>query len=284
MSLSTKAMLVSLSVSMWTARRVDEKATATVVKQHKVDRIMGQYNKALINTEADSFRAVQRIGTEAREWHYAHTLAWVHKGAQLLPAAEYLEYSNQMRVFRERFDDAVATFLTEFPALKAEAKKKLNGLFDESQYPSLRELERKYGFDYTFLPVPDAGHFVVETVAADERARIQADIGARVQDATQAALKDLWTRLHEPVANMAAALSDPERRFHDTLVENIKEIVDVAPRLNLTEDPELAEMVDEVKKSLGKYSPQRLRDDEEVRRATAKRAREIAEKMSAFVT
>lgn len=283
MSIAEKAMLTALSINLWTARRIDDKATKTVMERHKVGREMGRYNKALIRTDADVFANVQKLATEAREWHYAHTLPWVHKGAQLLPAAEYLEYAGTMRGYGVKFDAAVQEFISAYPALKAEAKKNLNGLFREDEYPSVKDLGRKYGFGFTFLPVPDADDFRVDVGKADE-ARIKAGITAQLQQATEQAMRDLWTRLHEPVRNMAAALQDPERRFHDTLVENLKEVVEVLPRLNLTGDEDLDAMVAEVKKSLTKFGPQALREDDEKRKATAKRAKEIAEKMAAFCT
>jgi hypothetical protein len=283
MSISSKAMLVSLSINLWTARRVDQKATQTVIDRHKVDRGAGRYNKCLINTEADVFRAVQQAATEAREWHYAHTLPWAHKGAQILPAAEYLEYADRMRQYREGFEEAVAKFVRDYPALKAEARRKLNGLFREDEYPSPREIERKYGFEYTFLPVPDAGNVLIDMVTKDVTAKVKADTERTVREATEQAMRDLWERLHEPVKNMAVALADPERRFHDTLVENVREVVEVLPRLNLTDDPQLAAMGEEVKKALTKHRPQTLRDDGAKRAAAARRAKELTEKMAAFM-
>jgi hypothetical protein len=282
MSISSKALLVALSINLWTARRVDQKATSTVAERHKVDRGMGRYNKCLINVEADSFKTVTRLGTEAREWHYAHTLPWAHKGSQMLPVAQYLEYADTMRAYREKFESAVEHFISEYPDLKAEAKRKLNGLFREDDYPSTRDLKRKYGFDYSFLPVPDAGHVVVDLHNAEVR-RIQADTRKLVDDAVAGAMQAAYERLYEPVQNMASALADPERRFHDTLISNVKEVVDILPKLNLTGDVRLEELCAEVRKGLTKFGPQTLRDDDEKRKATAKRAAEIAAKMAAFV-
>lgn len=282
MSISSKALLAALSIQLWTARRIDQKATSTVAERHKVDRGMGRYNKCLINVEAESFKNLHSIGTEAREWHYAHTLPWVHKGAQLLPVAQYLEYANQMRVFKERFEVAVSEFIKDYPKLKDQAKKKLNGLYNESQYPSVGDLKRRFGFDFNFLPVPDSGHVVID-LANDEVKRIKRDTERMVAEAVDGAMKAAYERLYEPVQNMAAALKDPERRFHDTLVTNVKEVVDILPKLNLTGDPELEALVAEVRKGLTKFGPQALRDDDEKRASTAKRAAEIAAKMSGFM-
>lgn len=283
MSLSSKAVLVSLNINLWTARRVDERATKTVADRHKVDKGMGRYNKCLIDVEDETFKAISQMNVEAREWHYGHTLGWVHKGVQLLPAKEYLEYANQMRIYEGQYmGELVPAFVAKFPKLMQQAEKKLNGLFNPSEYPTQRELERKYGFEFTFLPVPDTEHFLVQVSAAEEK-KMKEKLEGKLKDAQAEAMRDCFTRLYEPVSHMAAALKDPERRFHDTLVGNLKEVVDVLPRLNLTDDDKLNDLIVEVRKSLCKFSPQSLRDDEEKRAVTAKRAAELAAKMKGMV-
>jgi hypothetical protein len=60
-------------------------------------------------------------------------------------------------------------------------------------------------------------------------------------------------------------------------------LVDVLPKLNVTGDPELERLADQVRASL-LVDPQELRKSESVRTETAKAANDLAAKMAAYMT
>ena len=72
-----------------------------------------------------------------------------------------------------------------------------------------------------------------------------------------------------------------ERPFRDSIVTNLVELVDVMPRLNVTGDPELNRLADQVRSSL-LVDPAELRKSESVRTETAMKAARIAQQMSAY--
>ena len=51
-TLSTRAMLVSLSISQWSGRRLDREITDEVNQQHNAAADAGRYNKLLLPKEA----------------------------------------------------------------------------------------------------------------------------------------------------------------------------------------------------------------------------------------
>ncbi|GIW55382.1 MAG: hypothetical protein KatS3mg082_1786 [Nitrospiraceae bacterium] len=169
MTIKDKAMLVQPSISVWSARRIDKAITREVAQRHGADaRKAGRYNKCLIDPEAETFVEVRRIAQAARDFHYGHTLPWTQQGAQILPAAEYWEYSAQMKEFQDRFNQAVKVFVAEYPALKEKARKDLNGLYREEDYPSPTEVKSKFSFEVHILPIPDADDWRVALGAHEE--------------------------------------------------------------------------------------------------------------------
>jgi hypothetical protein len=235
-----------------------------------------------VDVKEEVFKRPIQIANEIRAFHYSHTLPWTQKGACLLPAAEYLNYAANVQRLAKELREAVEELADAYPRLKSKAKRDLNGLYNEGEYPSTDEVLAKYGVEVVYLPVPRAEDFRVNVIAKDA-AKIKAQITAQVEEATEQAMKELWTRLHGVASKMAEALADPKRRFHDTLVGNVKELVEVLPRLNLTEDKALAEMTDKVRKQLTKHTADTLRDNPDTREAVAKRAKELADKMASFV-
>lgn len=281
--LTKKAVLAALNMGGWAARKKDDAAADVVHQHYHASKDSGNYNKALIDLKHESWVRITKARTALREFHYANTLPWVHKGAQLLPAATYLDYNSKVRELIEEYMEAATDFIdNHYSGLKADAKKKRNGLYREEDYPSIGELNRKFYAEVNFLPVPDSGHIIVDLQNAEVK-RIKADTEVMVAQAVAAAQQELWVRLYDPVAKMAEALVDPGKRFHDTLASNVKDIVGMASSMNLAEDPRLDEMVAEVKRNLTKASADTLRTDPDKRAANAKKAAELAKKMKSLM-
>ena len=280
MKLSDKALLVQLSISQWTARKYDKKATEQVASANNAAVQSGRYNKSLLPMN-DFLANVHQKSTLIRKKYYANTLPWGIDGTQILPSANYLAFMTEFRKEKYEWQMIVNSFLSEYMRLKTHARVSLNTLYNEADYPSQDEVASKFDMDMSIMPVPD-GDFRVD-VAEEELARITADVERRVVDASQNAMKEAWTRLHDRVKHMAEKLDDPKAVFRDTLVENTREICSVLTRLNFTDDPNLEAMRQEVEQSLTKHHPDALRNDPDLRRDKAAEAKAIMAKMGAFM-
>ena len=278
--ISKKAMLARLSISIWSARKLDKTATAKVKEEYQTSSDAGRYNKALIATNA--LKKVQSAAGDARTFHYQQTLPWNDDGARILPAANFFAYSEGMRKHKAAFQAAVSEFLTEYPALVEDAKIRLNSLFVQSDYPSTENIVSKYSFETQVDPLPDANDFRVDLGDA-EVSRIKAELDARSQQAQAAAMKDVWSRLHTAVSAMAERLSTPDAIFRDSLVGNIVELVDLLPRLNIAGDTELDRLTREVYARLTAYEPETLRTDKKTRQTVANDCAEIMSKMCGYM-
>ena len=83
--------------------------------------------------------------------------------------------------------------------------------------------------------------------------------------------------------SMAAKLADKKGIFRDTLVTNIVELCQILPALNLTGDAQLEKLRQQAEQLVKGLDPQDLREVPAVRRATAKKAREIQDTMADFL-
>ena len=280
MKLSDKALLVRLGISQWTARKFDKKATEQVASANNAAVQSGRYNKSLLPMN-DFLANVHQKSTLIRKKYYANTLPWGIDGTQILPSANYLSFMTDFRKEKYEWQMVVNSFLSEYMRLKTHARVSLNTLYNEADYPSQDEVASKFNMDLQVMPVPD-GDFRVD-IAEEELTRITADVERRVIDASQNAMKEAWTRLHDRVKHMAEKLDDPKAVFRDTLVENTREICSVLTRLNFTDDPNLEAMRQEVEQSLTKHHPDALRNDPDLRRDKAAEAKAIMAKMGAFM-
>ena len=280
MRLDEKAMNVHLHISQWQARKYDRKLSQEIASQYQADSDVGRYNKVIIAREA--IKVIGRVVNEARTYHYDHTLPWLDNGARILPAKMFDEYSKRMREFHGKFDAEVGKFISNYPDLIEQARIELNGMFNGADYPLLRELEYKFKFDMYISPIPAAGDFRVD-LNQDEVEKIRKSVEDRVKRAEQIATKDLWSRLHEAIGHMADKLTKSDTVFRDSLVNNLCELVNLLPMLNINEDPELERMRREVESRLCVSEPQELRDDLNKRQAAKQAADELLNQMSGYI-
>ncbi len=285
--LSTKAMLVSLSISSWVARKFDRKVSDEVAANHNATDKAGRYNKNLLPIDAPSYKAVHQALGQAKSFHYEQTLPWTDEGCRILTAQNYFVYSDTMRKHRYAFEQAVKVFISEFPQLHDTAKTVSGSLYREEDYPKAADLPNKFGFHLKVLPLPDATDFRVSLGDDDVeeiRARIERDTHAAVVDAVH----DLYQRLHKGVCHMVERLNGKGKHgkdatFKDSLVENLQELCALIPRLNLTNDERLETIRHEIELTLSDQDPEELRKDKTKRRKVAKQAAKIEADLSAFM-
>jgi hypothetical protein len=279
MNLNDRALLVQLSISQWTARKYDKKATRQVADTFHNVVDQGRYNKALLpmNSLLDS---VHKKSTLIRTKYYENTLPWGIDGTQMLPATNYLQFMSEFRKEKGEWESLVTAFIDSYDALKYDAQRVLGQLYDAADYPSAYDVRRKFHMDMAVFPVPNTDFRVA--IGSEELSRIQQDVERRVKDAEQTALRDVWQRLFDRVQHMAEKLADPKAIFRDSMIENAKEICALLPRLNFADDPNLEAMRQQVEATLIKH-PEALRNDPDLRRDTAADAKAIMDKMSIFM-
>lgn len=282
MSLKDKAMLVGLTIKTWIARKYDQAISIEISEMHAKTNDAGRFNKHLLPGKAESYEAVLKKGREMRTFYYDNTLPWSKEGHRILPAANYQDFAEGIRKFKREFSILVDDFLREYPLLKEDARVLLNGMYRESDYPSVEEMTDKFGVEIEVMPLPDADDFRV-AIADLEIENIRTEISTRMKREFDAANHDLWMRLRVAVGNMVGRLDDPNGIFRDSLVDNLRDIVELVPKLNVTGDARLNEVAEVCANTLAVHEPQTLRDNLTVRSQVASQAKEIAQIMDAYM-
>jgi hypothetical protein len=270
-------MLSAVHISIWAAVKHDRKVSRDVANQHGAHEGAGRYNKKLLQG-AEKLDALRTLAGQIRQYFYKITLPWSDEGFRLLPAHFYFEMTSQMREFERMFSERVEEFLTVYPSYIEQVRPELNGLFREEDYPSVERLRSKFAIKLEVLPIPSGEDFRV-TLSQEEQSRVAQEIDASVRQSLQRGSEDLWKRLRQVVTHMVDRLNEPESRFHGSLVTNIFDLVELLPRLNVTEDEELNQFASEVRNRLCNFTAHDLKKNEILRVATAVDAAELLSKM-----
>jgi len=274
-NLISRAMLASLRISSWSARKYDRKVTQETNAAHGADADAGRYNKMLLPGDASSYKALTSHIAATRVLHYDQTLAWSDDGWRLLPVANYQKYTDKLRAAKHAYDSLLADFLADYPALQQAAKVKLNDMYRDEDYPA--DVAGKYGFAIEYSPVPSGGDFRVQLSQA-EIDIIATRTESRVSDAFKDAHRDAVKRLYDCVSRIHERLAQPNAIFRDSLISNATELTDVLSRLNIADDVNL-ETLRKQTASLATVQPDTLRSDAVTRIQTANAAQGILDTM-----
>jgi hypothetical protein len=279
--ITERAMLAAIHISIWTAVKHDRKVSQDVAHQHGAHVGAGRYNKQLLNG-AEKLEELRTLAGQIRQHFYRITLPWSDEGFRLLPSNFYFDLMARMREFEASFDQGVENFLAVYPQYIDQVRPELNALFREEDYPSVDKLREKFRVKLEVLPIPSGADFRVQ-MSAEEQARVSREIDANVRQSLSRGTEDLWKRLRDVVSHMVDRLNEPESRFHTSMVTNVCDLVELLPRLNVNEDPDLNQLADEVRQRLCNYSSHDLKKHDLLRVTTATDAADIVAQMDSIL-
>lgn len=292
--LSRKATLIGVDISQWSARKLDKRVTEKINREHGASEDAGRYNKLLI--EAKRLEAINSLVAQARRLHYSMTKAWCDEGLRILPNVLHEKFADEFRKLQREFDQAADDFCRDYPQFVQERKRALNGLFDAKDYPEHDTIRDKFKLGVKTFPVPDAADFRSDVLDADTIEDIKREIAETSDKVLTDAMKDSAEQITKVVGHMAEKLKaykggetskktgKKERSFFfPSLVDNVRELADLLPAFNLTNDPAFAKIADRIKRELCTEDADTLRKNDEARAVVQKSADDILKGVSALL-
>lgn len=285
--LRNSSLLYCPSLKVWEARKLDKTESAKVNKDNGAVDGAANVRKQLL-PDSKELEAIQKWRNAFRTFIYTSTLPWDDNGWRIGRVDRHMEFMAEIGDRIVEGEALVDAFVHSYELEVETAKAKLGHLFSRDDYPHAAEVRRKFQFTVDVQPIPTAADF------RDVGGVPQAEVDRLVEIATNAEkdkvaslMREAFERLYGVVAKLANTLESygnkTTRKFNDSLVDNIGEIVAVMPALNLTNDPTLAALTDEAKQ-LTMYSAFDLRQNESVRNAAITEARTLAMKFKGHVS
>ena len=292
-SIASSAMLVELSISAWTARKLDKKVSTQVDLDKNTKTRVGNYNKNLL-AGTGFLDTIQKYASSARNWHLTQTLPWSDNGLRLLPMSNFLAYKENLATLEKNYAALVDKFVVAYPNLVSAAAFQLGDLFDREEYPDVEKVARKFKFGVNYMPVPMAGDFRID-INEEAKSEIVASCEKAYADRLNNAMKDAWDRLHKVLLRMSDRLgldvvdSDvPEshgqvmkpRVFKDTMLEEATELVDLLSHFNVAKDPMMEEARMDLARAIQHHDSTDLRQNMLAREAVKAKVDAILNKFS----
>lgn len=255
----SRALLVKLTVHRWGGSKKDRKSSEELLDQKEAQHDAGRFTKSLI-PEVHRKKIIQ-AETWIRSKHYALALPWTDDGWRIITPETFQEYAKLMDEGRKMFSEAIAPLVGSWDSIIEGRKTSMGKLFDPADFPTSDELKAAYHIDVDFMPVPCAGDFRVG-LTKNEAEAIRQQVEATTDDRIKTASRELWQRLARSLEVLIARVESPEGKIHESVLSNLKNICEVAPRLNFARDPELDRVASGILSTVASYNISLLRPAE----------------------
>ena len=280
--LSSSALIVNLSLSVWTGRKLDKRVSEEVDFRAATKTRAGNYHKNLL-AGSSKLTEITKVANAIRSWLYGVTQPWGDNGDRILNMAYFLEFKDRLTDYEQQFGLSVNNFLNDYDTLVAAAAFQLGDLFNREDYPMREAIESKFGFRYSMTPLPQSGDFRVD-IGEDGLRELQSQYESVLEQRVVGAMTEAWERLHDCLTRMSERLEDSDdgkrKIFRDSLVENAIEICGLLKSFNITGDVRMDEMRKQLEDTMRGVDADALRNSDSLREQTKRKVDAILNKFN----
>lgn len=254
-----KALLATYNTSMWPISRQDKRLTkAAIASIENGSKKAGRFVKNRLDPSNPYWRAICQARDSARAIHYAYTLPW-QEGLRLVNPLALEEYNEAMDAAETTFWTAVDEFLDNAQDLKDEAAALFGDYYREADYADLDR--HAFDFGVTFQPLPHGAQFeqIADIIGGEKAQELAQAMIDKQSDQWAAATRDVWDRVYKALKHASDKLHHGER-LHDSVLENLQELTDLLPVLNITNDASLETARRELVALFGRFSATSVKD------------------------
>jgi len=240
---ATRLMTVVVHVKLWEGKRTDKTVSQEVIENKKANHRSGRFIKNLIDHDK-YIKPLEQIRTRAKALLYKYTMNWSY-GVRVVTVDAYPILRLEIDKLRVEYKKAVTHFIDkQYNIAKEEARRPieaLGDLFDEHDYPNAAELRDKFEIKFLVAPFPTEVNLdLPDSMKKD----IKDEMDRVITERTRAALAELVGRIDKALQNFGTRVqSEDARTWRDSTVTNLREILELAPMLNVTGDPKIKKAI-----------------------------------------
>jgi len=279
--LSERAMLIHISGHAWSGRKKDQKISTEVCVRANAEKDAGAWWTYLV--PESELRPINSAYGRVYRRFCDLTAPWLDGGIRILPSDLFFKFREELGKLIAEHDKAVDKFLRErWPTIIVNHNKRLGNLAHNTPLPSAADLKRKFYISQDILPIPEMSDFRVK-MGDEELADVRQEVERSMNEMMVKAIQHVWDRLANLVGKVAETMGQSDRTFRNSLISNLKEFCELIPKFNLTDDVDLEAIRNQVVSTLVSLDPEDLREIPNKRKAAAKDAKAILDKINDFL-
>ena len=242
MSIADSAVLVTLSIGTWSARKLDKHKTEEVNAQNNADSRAANLTKNLM-VGTGLVKQVVDYAAACRLENTRWTLPWANDGERCLPTKLVLPYKTEFNKRKDEFYRLRDRVVDNYYSLQQTAANYLGDFYNPDDYPDVDTVWGKYEWRQTWKPIPTSGHLYVD-LPAQELDEMRRSVDETTAAAARESARHNWQTMYKLLSAMSEKLAQAndetkKTRFHDAFVDNAVDLCRMLEHFNLTQDPEL---------------------------------------------
>jgi hypothetical protein len=286
--IQNNALLVKVTCTKWNNTVTDKRISDEVTVDKNADdgfiRVSKRLAKVAVVKELN--KLIGQVGNSIiRKW----CVPW-EDGVHLITVDNLDNFERDLRAKADKLDELKIELRREWPDIVRDDQLRLGSAFNALDYPEVEAIVGKYSINYLLRQLPSGDDIRVNL--PNERVKaIRAEVERDVNDRIEAGMKSVHERVSKVLNSFIDGLDrhgtkgDGQQRaskFSDSTVTAIEELAETLPNINLTGDPALTAVSNDLILRLRDLDPQKLRDDPTERKNAADTARDIAAKLTGF--
>jgi len=279
--LLNKALCLAVTLRQWGTRRkvdtenVDVEADKKLI--HVSKEILDSPEMKKISHHMSQVRAyLQRMALPSQV---------MRRGLYLVAAGTVEQIDEELEKARVILAQLVEELLLVYPAQKAAAKTRLNGLFNEKDYPTPEALREMFQIEdsYVSLQAPTQLAQISQVIYNRQLKKEQQELARMFEEVRQGLRSGLQDLVEHLVERLTPGPDGKPKTFKGSTVKHMQEFLQVFDAKNITDDASLKELVAKAKQVMDGVNPETLRKNEGVRQTVLQGLRDVKKQVSDLV-
>jgi hypothetical protein len=283
-NLDEKAVLVQVKRRMYSPYKLDEAESKAYGA--------GNVNKHLFQGTDNRVKKAISKYTEVYTFVKDNTVPWT-TGVELLNITHYMEFTSGLRQRIDEANAAVADLVAHWDYEVQDDLRRLQdiayakgkpNLADPNDYPSADEVEKRFGIEVRYMPVPSTGDFRVG-ISDEDKATLQQQLDDATTNATRHVLTQMIEPMQRAVKKLTVPIGDDGHIFRDSLIDNMVDVAYRMAKVNVSDDPVIAERIRDLQSLVSTYANNKdvLRSSQTVREKAATQIDALCNQMAGLV-
>lgn len=276
LSINERAMLIYLRVHMWSADQLSDKLSEKLcndegVEQDAVSVIIHTLPKAALDPIRTARNRVRALWLKA-------SLPYMDGGIRIIPIGKLEKFKTEVDAAITDYNNVVKGFLEiDYPRLCEQHAERIKKLLQGQAMPSSKELSYRFQVSIRYIPLPRREDIRYGSISADTNTALISQFDSGQNELLRQSMLTIWRLMAKMLGKISETLSNTNKVFRDSLIDNLKAFCVDIPLLNLTDDKELEDTRNAVMNSIASLDADDLRDNVIMRKSVAKKAQALLE-------
>ena len=266
------------SISQWGNRRVADKGQI----ESGADKSMLHLTKHLIDSK--EYKAIGTFLYDTKSWIISRSVpSFFRDGCYLFRQDMVQRVEEYLKTRQQALSEVIQGLLNVYGVQIEEARGRLAGQFDASDYPDIEELKNMFYWSSQWVSfnVPEG---LPENVKQAEITKMQNMWDEAALSITSALREGFSSLISHAIDKLKPDADGKVKIFRDTLVTNILDFLETFNMRNVTNDVELQQLVEKARVVIaGIENTQDLRDNEGLREIVRGQFGEIEKQLDTMV-